>query len=88
MGNSRDFASDAAGPRMILGSHHDYPLSLCMCICKYDHQRGRAGTPLWFACCGKLMLMQALGRAAADREARLAQFATGFLLLDHQAGLR
>lgn len=71
---------------MILRSHHDYPLSLCMCICKYDHQTGRAGTPLWFFFCGKLM--QALGRPAAGREARLAQFATGFLLLNHQAELR
>lgn len=71
---------------MILRYHHDYPLSLCMCISKYGHKRDRAGTPLWISFCGKFM--QALGRAAADRDIRLAQFATGFSLLNHQAELR
>lgn len=59
------------------------------CACAYvsmtikrDGQVHRFGFPF----CGKFM--QALGRAAADREVRLAQFATGFLLLNHQAELR
>lgn len=87
MGNLCDLALDAAKPSMILRVHHDYPLSLCMCICTYGNQRGRAGTPLAFA-----FLRPGLCRLWDERQRTgnfvVLSFATGFLLFNHQAELR
>lgn len=71
MGNSRDLAFDAATPSMILRVHHDYPLSLCMCICKYDHQGGRTGgytALVFFFFCGQVY---AGSRTSGSRTGRL-----------------